>query len=285
MQLITELSAWRRYADEGRRAGRLIGLVATMGALHAGHASLFRAARDHGDVVLATLFVNPRQFNDAADLAAYPRSPESDRELAEANGVDCLVTPSLAEMWPTYPAPTPTTVSVRRLSEVLEGAGRPGHFDGVASVVAKLFALTGPCRAYFGEKDLQQLAVVRQMARDLAFDVDIVSCPIVRDEDGLALSSRNVLLSAAGRRRARALSQALRAVAQRSAPASEQRATLSRVLGAADLKLDYAEVVDPVTFAPCTDGDAGVRRAMVAAWVDGTRLIDNGPVTVTRKVH
>ena len=285
MRLITELSAWRRYADEQRRAGRRVGLVATMGALHAGHSSLFRAARDHGDVLLATLFVNPRQFSDAADLASYPRSLESDRALAEAGGVDCLVTPSLAQMWPTYPAPTSTTVSVSGLSEVLEGAGRPGHFDGVASVVAKLFTVTGPCRAYFGEKDLQQLAVVRQMVRDLAFDVEVVGCPIVRDEDGLALSSRNVLLSADARRRARALSQALRALELRPATASEQRALLARALGTADLEIDYAEVVDPVTFTACTDDDAGICRAMVAARVDGVRLIDNGPVTLLRKDH
>ena len=285
MRLITELSEWRRYADEQRRAGRRVGLVATMGALHAGHSSLFRAARDRGDVLLATLFVNPRQFNDAADLASYPRSPESDRALAEASGVDCLVMPSLAQMWPTYPAPTSTTVSVGGLSEVLEGAGRPGHFDGVASVVAKLFTVTGPCRAYFGEKDLQQLAVVRQMVRDLAFDVEVVGCPIVRDEDGLALSSRNVLLSTDARRRARAISQALRALEPRPATASEQRAVLVRALRSADLDIDYAEVVDPVTFAACTDDDAGMRRAMVAARVDGVRLIDNGPVTLLREDH
>lgn len=280
MRLITELSAWRRFADEQRGLGRRVGLVATMGALHAGHTSLFRAAKDHGDVVLATLFVNPRQFHDATDLASYPRSPQGDLEVAQASGVDCLVTPTLEEMWPSYPAPTPTTVSVHGLAETLEGAGRPGHFDGVASVVAKLLAVTGPCRAYFGEKDFQQLAVVRQMVRDLAFDVDVVGCPIVREVDGLALSSRNVLLSADARRRALALSQSLRAVQSRPASASEHRATLARMLGETDLEVAYAEVVDPVTFAPCVDGDGGVARAMVAARVDGVRLIDNAPVTL-----
>ncbi len=280
MRLITELSAWRCFADEQRGLGRRVGLVATMGALHAGHASLIQAAKDHGDVVLATLFVNPRQFHDGADLAAYPRNLPGDLATARASGVDCLVTPTLAEMWPSYPAPTPTTVSVHGLDEVLEGAGRPGHFDGVASVVAKILAVTGPCRAYFGEKDFQQLAIVRQMIHDLAFDVDLVGCPIVRDVDGLALSSRNVLLGADARRRALALNRSLRAVESRRASASEHRATLARILGEADLDVAYAEVVDPVTFAPCADGDDGEARAMVAARVDGVRLIDNAPVTL-----
>ncbi len=157
--------------------------------------ALFAAASAECDVVVATIFVNPRQFHDAADLARYPRTPEADRALALEAGVDCLVSPSLEAMWPDFPAPTPTTVSLGALAEVFEGVGRPGHFDGVASVVAKLFAITGPCRAYFGEKDFQQLAVVRQLVRDLGFDVMIVGCPIVRDDDGLALSSRNGQLS------------------------------------------------------------------------------------------
>ena len=253
-----------------------------MGALHAGHASLFRAAQRNGDVVLATLFVNPRQFDDNRDLEAYPRTLESDLAAAEANGVDCLVTPTLEEMWPSYPAPTPTTVSVRGIGDTLEGATRPGHFDGVASVVAKLLTVTGPCRAYFGEKDFQQIAVVRQMVRDLGFDAEVVGCPIVRDADGLALSSRNVLLDGDGRQRAQALSRALRAVQSAPATASAHRRTLAAVLGEAGVDIAYAEVVDPVSFAPCTDDDAGERRALVAAIVDGVRLIDNASVTLVR---
>ena len=283
MERITELAAWRSYANEQRAAGRRVGLVPTMGALHAGHASLFRAARDHGDVVLATLFVNPRQFNDAADLRAYPRTPDADLAVAMANGVDCLVEPTLADMWPAYPDPTATTVSVRGLSDGLEGAGRPGHFDGVASVVAKLFAVTGPCRAYFGEKDFQQIAVVRQMARDLAFDVEVVGCRIVRDHDGLALSSRNLLLPSEARLRALGLSRAIEKVAHDPAPASVLRATMRAVLEHSGLEVAYAEVVDPVTLAPTGDHEAGERRALVAVVVDGVRLIDNGPVTVTSR--
>ena len=253
-----------------------------MGALHAGHASLFEAARDHGDVVVATIFVNPRQFNDAGDLAAYPRTPEHDAVLAQRSGVECLVEPTLAEMWPLYPS-TPTTVSVSGVSDVLEGLDRPGHFDGVASVVAKLLTITGPCRAYFGDKDFQQLAVVRQMVRDLGFDVEVVGCPIVRDEDGLALSSRNVALSDVSRKRALALSRAVLGASACERTASEHRAFLRAVLEEVDIDVQYAEVVDPRTFAPSSDDDAGEARALVAAIVDGVRLIDNARVTLVAK--
>jgi pantoate--beta-alanine ligase len=279
MRLITEVEEWRSFAESQRRAARRVGLVPTMGALHAGHTSLFDAARENGDVVIATLFVNPRQFNDSSDLDRYPRTPEVDRATAEAHGVDCLVEPSLAAMWPAYPDATPTTVSVRGLSDVLEGAARPGHLDGVASVVAKLLIVTGPCRVYFGEKDFQQLAVIRQMVSDLSFDAEVVGCAIVRDDDGLALSSRNVQLDADARRRALALSRAVAAVAEAPAPASQHRRRLREALGA-DLDVVYAEVVNPVTFAPSLDTDSGQARALVAAHVDGVRLIDNGPVVL-----
>jgi pantoate--beta-alanine ligase len=282
MEHVSELSAWRRYAHEQRALGRGISLVPTMGALHAGHASLFRRAKESGDVVIATVFVNPRQFSVAADLRSYPRTPEDDILVAKENGVDCLVEPTLASMWPDYPAPTPTTVSVRGIGDVLEGADRRGHFDGVASVVAKLFAVTGPCRAYFGEKDFQQLAVVRQMVRDLALDVEVISCPIVRDEDGMAVSSRNVQLSAAGRIQALALSRAVAAVSKPDT-ASNHRAHLREVLDAAGVQVAYAEVVEPVTFVAARDGEVGERRALVAGIVEGVRLIDNAPVTLIAK--
>jgi len=277
------LDEWRRYVHEQRSTGRRVGLVATMGALHAGHESLMRAARERGDVVVTTIFVNPRQFHDATDLDSYPRTPERDAAICVANGVDCLVEPSLATMWPDYPAPTATTVSVRGISERLEGVGRPGHFDGVASVVAKLLTVTGPCRAYFGEKDFQQFAVVRQMVRDLAFDVDVVGCPIVRDDDGLAISSRNVRLSDAARSRAIALSRSLAMVKDVVQPASEHRAMLRGVLEREDIEIAYVDVVDPLTFEPCDDDEEGERRAMIAAIVDGVRLIDNVRVTVMKK--
>jgi pantoate--beta-alanine ligase len=283
MQLLTDVAQWRAYCDAQRARGARVGLVATMGALHAGHAALFDAAKAHGDMVVATLFVNPRQFNDATDLTNYPRPREEDRALANSHGVDCLIEPSLEEMWPDYPSPTATTVSVRGIGENFEGASRPGHFDGVTSVVAKLFTITGPCRAYFGEKDFQQLAVVRQMARDLSFDVDVVGCPIVRDSDGLALSSRNVRLGPAARERALALSRALLDVASAPASASTLRDRLRALLLDARVDVVYADVVNPVTFVPSSDDDRGEARALVAANVDGVRLIDNGTVTLERE--
>src|SRR5665213_2957827 len=174
MRVISEVEEWRSFADAQRAAGRHVGLVPTMGALHAGHTSLIEVAKSRGDVVIATSFVNPRQFEDQSDLARYPRTPEVDRTAAESHGVDCFVEPTLTAMWPVYPDPTPTTVRVRALSDVLEGAARPGHFDGVASVVAKLLIVTGPCRVYFGEKDFQQLAVIRQMVHDLDVKREVV---------------------------------------------------------------------------------------------------------------
>src|ERR1039457_7725119 len=244
MLRLTGVEEWRSYCDDQRLANRRVGLVPTMGALHAGHTSLFDAAKDHGDVVVATMFVNPRQFDDHGDLDRYPRTPDVDRAMAEAHGVDWLIEPPPAAMWPDYPGPTPTTVTVRVLSDVLEGAHRPGHFDGVASVVTKLLTVTGPCRVYFGEKDFQQLAVIRQMVRDLAFAVEVVGCGIVRDADGLALSSRNVQLSDVARRRALALSRAVAAVAEAPASASEHRRRLRATLKSADLDVVYAEVVN-----------------------------------------
>jgi pantoate--beta-alanine ligase len=283
MQLLSDVAQWRAYCDSLRASGARVGLVATMGALHAGHAALFDTAKANGDLVVATLFVNPRQFNNAIDLKNYPSSREDDEALARDHGVDCLIEPSLEAMWPDYPDATATTVSVRGIGENYEGASRPGHFDGVTSVVAKLFTITGPCRAYFGEKDFQQLAVVRQMVRDLSFDVEVVGCPIVRDDDGLALSSRNVRLGPGARQRALLLSSALRDVASSPASASTLRERLRASLNEAELDVVYADVVNPVTFAPSRDDERGEGRALIAASVDGVRLIDNGPVTLERE--
>ncbi len=282
MEHVSDLATWRTYANQQRASGRGVALVPTMGALHEGHAALFRAAKASGDVVIATLFVNPRQFDSDGDLISYPRTPEDDALIAKENGVDCLVAPTLESMWPDYPRPTSTTVSVHGVGDLFEGAARPGHFDGVASVVAKLLILTGPCRAYFGEKDFQQLAVVRQMVSDLALEVQVVGVPIVRDPDGLAVSSRNRYLSPDARRRALSLSRALAEVGN-PGPASELRRRLREVLNGAGVETSYAEIVDPVTFAVCDDDEAGVRRALVAAVVDGVRLIDNAPVTLVAR--
>jgi len=281
VQVFTTLSDWRRYCEQQRAAGKTIGLVPTMGALHAGHASLMQRARRECDVVVTTIFVNPRQFNQASDLSSYPRTPEADLVLCEANGVDVVIEPALGDMWPSYPAPTLTTVSVSELSRSFEGAGRPGHFDGVASVVAKLFIVTGPCTAYFGEKDFQQIAVVRQMASDLSLDVTVVACPTVRDSDGLALSSRNVRLTEEGRSRATALSRALD-VAQEPAPASTLRYRMNKVLAEANLDVEYCDIVEPHSLAVTSDDEAGERRALLCCIVDGVRLIDNAAVVVTK---
>ncbi|HQT98897.1 MAG TPA: pantoate--beta-alanine ligase [Acidimicrobiales bacterium] len=282
MRELNELSEWRAVGDESRAAGRVVGLVPTMGALHDGHRALIRAAKDHGDLVVATIFVNPRQFNDADDLARYPRTLAADREVAASAGVDVLVVPTLEAMWPDFPGATRTSVHVAELGDVLEGEGRPGHFAGVASVVAKLFSLTGACRAYFGEKDFQQLAVVRQMVRDLSMPVEVVNCPIVRDADGLALSSRNVRLSPSGRARALALSRAIAAVANGPATASSLRALLRATLDEAALAVEYADVVDSHHLRAMGDDASGPARAVVAAVVEGVRLIDNGPVELVK---
>ena len=283
MKSITSIDGWRAYCEDVRRAGGRVGLVATMGALHDGHASLFERARRDGTVVVATIFVNPRQFGDDHDLQSYPRTPRGDRATARRHGVDCLVEPRLDEMWPDYPRPTATTVSVRGVADGYEGAGRPGHFDGVASVVAKLLAITGPCAAYFGEKDFQQVAVVRAMVRDLGFAVTVVACPIVREPDGLALSSRNRRLSPQGRERATALSRALARAASVPAPASVVRATLRATLEEAGVTVAYADVVDPARVVASSDDESGERRALVAGIIDGVRLIDNGPVTLVAR--
>lgn len=280
MESVSEVAAWRHAVAALRESGRSIALVPTMGALHAGHESLVSAARERGDAVVLSVFVNPRQFNDADDLARYPRTPGADEGLARRAGVDVLVTPALEEMWPTGVA-TATTVNVGPLGELFEGADRPGHFNGVASVVAKLLIVTGPTRLYLGEKDFQQLVLVRQIVHDLGFDVEVVGCPIVREESGLALSSRNVRLSERGRDVARGFSRALAAVTSR-APASVQRARLAHTLEASGIEIAYADVVDPISLASAGDDEVGERRALLAGYVEGVRLIDNGPLEVGR---
>ena len=266
--------------DRARAADRTVGLVPTMGALHAGHTSLIARARAECDVVVVTIFVNPLQFGDPDDIAAYPRTLDHDLACAEA-GADVVFVPSVREMYPSWPDPPATTVSVRGVSEVWEGASRPGHFDGVATVVAKLFSVAGRCRAYFGLKDFQQLAVVRQLTEDLALPVEVVGCPIVREPDGLAFSSRNVRLSPAERAAATVLSRAL--AAGRAALAGGERssvavrAAMRAVVETEPLvDLDYAAVVDARTLAdPAHVGDLAGVRLLIAARVGPVRLIDN----------
>lgn len=252
-----------------------VALVPTMGALHAGHESLFKQARSESAAVVASIFVNPLQFGSDEDLALYPRTPDDDAALLERMSCDVLFTPSVDEM---YPPGSQTRVQPGDVATHLEGESRPGHFSGVATVVLKLFSLVSPDRAYFGEKDAQQLAVVRRMVRDFDLPIDIVGCPTVRESDGLAISSRNRRLSDAERRDAVGLSRALRLVVE----ALERGATdVSAVLRAAAaelgaLKKDYLAVVDPADFVPL---DAAPRHADLlavgAAYCGTTRLIDN----------
>ena len=254
----------------------MLGFVPTMGALHEGHMSLVRRAKAECDVVAASIFVNPLQFAPGEDLARYPRTFEEDRIKLEAEGADILFAPETAEM---YPNGAVTTVTVSGVGDRLDGASRPGHFTGVATVVAKLFHVVGPDRAYFGQKDAAQLAVLRQMVRDLNFAVELVGCAIVRDADGLALSSRNKYLDATEWERALVLHRALLRMEQMIAGGERQSAVLVRggmeTLGTvAGVRVDYLAVVDANTLLPVTTVVAGTLVA-VAAYVGNTRLIDN----------
>jgi pantoate--beta-alanine ligase len=256
-----------------RRAAGPVGLVPTMGALHAGHLSLGDRARADSATVVVSIFVNPLQFAPHEDFEAYPRDLDRDVALL-GDRADLVFAPDPAAFTPSERA---TTVHVAGLTDVLEGASRAGHFDGVTTVVEKLFNAVRPDRAYFGEKDFQQLAVIRRMAADLGQPLAVVGCPIVRDDDGLALSSRNVYLSHEERAQALAIPRALHDVAAAydgDADVARQRLT-STLEGAPGLRLDYAEVVDPETLAALEGVAGGPARALVAAHVGTTRLIDN----------
>jgi pantoate--beta-alanine ligase len=284
MILVESAADLRAHLDSARRAGAGVGFVPTMGAFHEGHRSLMRAARAAHDLVVVSLFVNPLQFGPGEDLDRYPRDPAGDREAAREEGVDILFTPGVAEMYPGHPEPPMTTVHVASISEGLCGAGRPGHFDGVATVVAKLFALVGPCTAYFGRKDAQQLAVVRRLVADLGLPVEVVGCPLVREADGLALSSRNRNLVPEQRRAATVLYRALRTGADLVAAGERDAGRLRRVVANVATneelaRLEYAEVVGAGDLTPLETLSGEVLVA-VAARVGDVRLIDNMTVTV-----
>jgi pantoate--beta-alanine ligase len=252
-----------------------------MGALHAGHLSLMVRARAECETAAVSIFVNPLQFGDPEDIETYPKTLEADLALCAEAGVDVVFAPTVREMYPEWPAPVATSISVSGVSENWEGASRPGHFDGVATVVAKLFSIAGPCRAYFGEKDYQQLAVVSQMVRDLSLPVVVVGCPIVREADGLALSSRNVRLSGTEREAAVVLSRALAAGQAALDHGVIDAGAVAKVMcgvvdGTADVALDYAAVVGADDLSECGFvSDAGSVRLLIAAQVGPVRLIDN----------
>jgi pantoate--beta-alanine ligase len=259
MRVVNSVGEMQRVCREIRAGGRVLGFVPTMGALHEGHLSLVRRARTECDVVVASIFVNPLQFGPEEDFARYPRTFEADCGLLEAEGVEVLFAPAAAEM---YREGSATTVTVAGVGDRLDGASRPGHFTGVATVVAKLFHVVAPNKAYFGQKDAAQLAVLRQMVRDLNFDVELVGCAIVRDPDGLALSSRNKYLSAGEREQALALHRCLLRIQESISRGELESAALVRggmgVLGTADgVRVDYLVVVDANTLLPLERADAG----------------------------
>ncbi len=279
--LLDTVAAARAFCEVARAGGATVGLVPTMGALHAGHLSLLRRAVAETDVTVVSVFVNPLQFGAGEDLEAYPRGFDEDAALCAAEGAAAVFAPTTAEM---YPAPPVISLDFGGLSGVLEGALRPGHLGGVAVVVAKLFAIVGACRSYFGEKDWQQLAVVRRLAADLSLPVDVVGCPTVRERDGLALSSRNAYLTPAERAAAPVLYRALRTGAERI-EAGERRA--AAVESAMAGMLAGEPLLGPVDYATVTGADtlqrldplAGELRLLVAAHLGAARLIDNIGVT------
>lgn len=279
MEIIRTVSRLSEVATQHRAAGRSIGLVPTMGALHAGHKSLVDRARTENDIVIVSVFVNPTQFNNAADLQTYPRTEGADTALLESCGVDYAFIPTVEEI---YPEPDTRVFDLGPVAAVMEGPMRPGHFNGVAQIVSKLFAWARPTRAYFGEKDFQQIAVIRRMVEIENFDLEIVPCPIVREADGLALSSRNVRLTPEGRRIApaihRILEDSLCLKAKGLSPAEVEKATVDAIDAIDGLRTEYYQIVDAKTMQPIASwADAGELGAAgcVTVYCGDVRLIDN----------
>jgi pantoate--beta-alanine ligase len=275
MQRLTSPVAMRTWSDDQRGRGQRLAMVPTMGALHEGHLHLVDVARQHADVVIVSVFVNALQFNRSDDFDAYPRPIDDDADVSAAAGVDALYIPTVASM---YPDGFDTHVVPGRLAEPMEGSARPGHFRGVATVVAKLFNAAVPHAAVFGEKDYQQLAIVRRMVTDLDMGVEIVGVPTVREEDGLALSSRNRRLTPRQRAAAVCIPRALRAAAQLHASGERDperlRGVVASCIAAEPLaRLEYVDVVHPMTL--CSLDDAAHAVVALAVWFDDVRLIDN----------
>ena len=286
MQILQTIKETRQACATARETAAkhtTFGLVPTMGALHEGHLSLIREAKKQCDIVVATIFVNPTQFGPNEDFSCYPRTFASDCALLEADGVDILFAPAVEEIYPT--GTSRTFIEVPGISDRLDGRSRPGHFRGVATVVAKLFHIVSPDFAYFGQKDAAQVAILRAMVKDLNFPLELVVCPTVRDSDGLALSSRNQYLSPDERTHALALSQSLSIATTMASEGTHNTAQLKSAIcqhlqRSPALKIDYVEIVDPTTLEPISDLQAGALIA-VAAWVGKTRLIDNALLPAT----
>jgi pantoate--beta-alanine ligase len=279
---ITEV---RKILDVGRSDGKRVGFVPTMGALHEGHRSLIRRAREGNDFVVVSIYVNPTQFNQSADLDAYPRTFADDLEACAAEGTDLVFHPDDDEI---YPRPSLTSVNVSVISEPMEGASRPGHFAGVALVCTKLFNIVGPCRAYFGQKDAQQAAIIKRLVKDLAIDTEIIVLPTVREDSGLAVSSRNLYLSQDEQEAAAVIHQALAKAkaAFKEGERSGNRLTelvRSTIEAEPRVRLDYVNVADADTFEKMERIEDRTVLIAVAAYVGKTRLIDNTVLNVSRK--
>jgi pantoate--beta-alanine ligase len=276
MQILTSISEMQLLAERFRAQGRTIGFVPTMGFLHGGHVSLIQRARQKCDIVVTSIFVNPTQFGPNEDFDRYPRDEEGDRATCEDAGVDVLFMPAAADMYSDKPS---VFVNVEGLSDILEGAIRPGHFRGVATVVAKLFNIVKPHTAFFGQKDYQQCAVIKRMVKDLDMDVEVHVLPTVRETDGLAMSSRNIYLSVDERRKATAIHRAL-ASAERllrngvTVPAELKNAMQAVLNEEEGISIDYLEVADLETLAPLTSSQDGM-VLLIAVRIGRTRLIDN----------
>lgn len=276
MKVLRTVGELRSAMDAAREAGQTIGLVPTMGALHAGHMSLVDTARHQNDIVVASVFVNPTQFNNPNDLSTYPRTEEADCALLDEHGADYAFIPSVEEM---YPEPDTRVFDLGEVAAVMEGAMRPGHFNGVAQVVSKLFDMVRPTRAYFGEKDFQQIAVIRKMVQLEGFDLEIVACPIKREADGLALSSRNVRLTPEGRKQApaihRILEQSLSLAATKS-PDELKHWVKEQIDAVPGLETEYYEIADALTMQPVQNWDSpNGTVGCVTVYCGDVRLIDN----------
>jgi pantoate--beta-alanine ligase len=276
MRIVKTIAETRTALRELRTDGRSVGLIPTMGALHAGHISLVQAAKAQCDAVVVSIFVNPTQFGPNEDFAKYPRTWEADCALLESEGVELIFAPDAEEM---YSKGASTFVEVEDVSDRLDGVSRPGHFRGVSTVVAKLFHIVAPDKAFFGQKDAAQVAVLRKMVRDLNFDLELMVCPTVREADGLALSSRNRYLSAEERRQALILNRALRRIEGLVTQGEVESAVLIASALAVfaeepSVRVDYCKIVNPDTLEDVADVRRGAMAA-VAAWVGTTRLIDN----------
>jgi pantoate--beta-alanine ligase len=276
MEVITERLPLIALAERLKREGREIGFVPTMGALHEGHLSLVRRCRQENGVAVASVFVNPTQFNDEEDLRRYPRTPERDFELLEGCGCDYVFAPGVSEV---YPEVDTRVFSFGYAEEVMEGARRPGHFNGVAQVVSKFFDMIGPRRAYFGQKDFQQVAIIRQLVERSGYDVEIVTCPIVREPDGLAMSSRNMLLPPACRKNVPHVFRTLQGAIELAHSLDVERVkewTVGEIDRNPYLRTDYFEVVDSVGLHPVRSwNEEGVKIGCVAVFAGDVRLIDN----------